>query len=243
MKSITARALCIAACFFWCQYIAAQGCGVVMSRFYSVYHTETVDQSKVYTSVLLDGYATCTQTLSCPCGSATHHPVVNNKIGTVGGQMTGANTCVSCYMSLQNNQSAPAVAGQRFTYQGGGNVICSIVGSFYSNLFNIQLEVAYTRAYGGSPGTDCFTAPATHVTTCTYAVNDWCNAATSPPDFSQNGGSIRDTSPRPLPIFWDTIATCVRNGTSGPWLCGHGFGIVVGQGVFPFPLAACTRNP
>ncbi len=245
MKSITARAICVVACFCWCvQYGAAQGCGVVMSRYYNVYHSESVDQNKIYTAVLLDGYATCSPTISCPCGSAKHSPAVTNKIGSVGGKITGASTCVSCYMSLQNNQSAPAVAGQQFIYLGEGDVICSIVGTFFASVFNLHLEKAYTRVYGGSPGTGCVTLPATGVTVCNYAVTDWCTAATSPPDNSfNNGGQVTEKSPVLLPVFWDTLAPCARFGTSGPWACGHGLAIMAGQGVFPFPLGVCTHNP
>jgi hypothetical protein len=53
-------------------------------------------------------------------------------------------------------------------------------------------------------------------------VNDWCTAATSPPDNSFNGAKIGQTLPNALPTFWDTVSPCIRFIGTSTWTCGHG---------------------
>jgi hypothetical protein len=94
------------------------------------------------------------------------------------------------------------------------------------------------------PPEDCATLPASGRQVCKYKVKDWCNAATSPPDLSYNDNrTISDKAPLLFPVVWDTMAACVRFTNSGPWACGHGFGVIVSMGIFTYPLGDCTRNP
>jgi hypothetical protein len=112
--------------------LVGQGCGVVMTKNYSIYATASADTTHIYTSVVTDGSASCTPSLACPCNTATHTPKAYNKIGTVGGWGTGTPQCVNCYLSYTNNQSIVATAGVAFPFQASGEVSCSIVGTFFS---------------------------------------------------------------------------------------------------------------
>jgi hypothetical protein len=112
--------------------LVRQGCGVVMTKNYSMYATASADTSHIYTSVVTDGSASCTPSLACPCNTATHTPESYNKIGTVGGWGTGTPQCVNCYLSYTNNQNTVATAGVAYPFQASGEVNCSIVGTFFS---------------------------------------------------------------------------------------------------------------
>ncbi len=120
MKSFAARILCLLICLAGTVGPAlAQGCGVLMTRNYGVYHSATTDGTHIFTSTLTDGSASCTPSLGCPCGTATHTPKALNKIGSVGGWGSGTPQCVNCYLSYQNNQSIVATPGVIYTIWRG----------------------------------------------------------------------------------------------------------------------------
>jgi len=104
-----------------------------MTRNYGAYHAVSTDGTRIFTSSLVDGSATCTPSPGCPCGSATHTPKAFNKIGSVGGWGSGSPQRVSCYPSYQNNQSIVATPGVVYTFQSEGQIICSIAGTFYDS--------------------------------------------------------------------------------------------------------------
>lgn len=118
-----------------------QGCGVDMVRNYAAYQSFSSDGSNIYTSVLVDGSATCTPTPSCPCGTATHTPKAYNKIASNGGWGTGSPGCVNCYLSYENDQSTPASPGVTYQFNGEAQIICSIAGVFYDQLFSGGLAI------------------------------------------------------------------------------------------------------
>ena len=117
----------------------AQGCGVVMTRNYSSYESQSTDGTRIYSSVVVDGNATCDPTIECPCNTAVHTPHAYNKLGSVGGWTVGNGTCPACYISYSNNQSIIATHGVNYTFSGETEIICSIAGTFYSDIFNNQL--------------------------------------------------------------------------------------------------------
>jgi hypothetical protein len=154
-----------------------QGCGVVMTRNYAAYNNISFDATHIYTQVLVDGSASCTPTPSCPCNTATHTPKAYNQIGSTGGWQSGSPTCVNCYISFQNNQSSLATPGVDQQFNGGGEIVCSIAGVFFSSFFGHKLgirESAYLN--GGIEGTRCLWIP-----TCTgkCTVNGWTSNANS----------------------------------------------------------------
>ena len=146
MKSTGLRMFCLVACLVGCLPRGfAQGCGVVMTRNYSSYATESTNGTRIYTSAVVDGSASCSPTISCPCGSATHTPKVENVIGGVGGWGSGTPQCVNCYLSYQNNQNIAATPGVNYTFNWDGEVVCSLAGVFYSvgGTDTLSLRVSY----------------------------------------------------------------------------------------------------
>jgi hypothetical protein len=207
----------------------------------ATYHTETADQNNLYTSVLLDGSGTCQPTPDCPCGSATHTPQATNKIGSVGGTITRSRQCVSCYASLQNNQSVAAQNNALFSYSAGGDIVCSLVGESFYQLFNLPLEKAFEMIVGPNPGKNCQTN-SNGVTLCHFSTSPWCTAATSPPDMNVID-YVADQKTL-LPFFAENIAGCARTiNPKGPWICGYAVGVIVHQGSYGEPLSSCTHNP
>jgi len=148
MKSASLHILCSFVCVVGSiRSGLAQGCGVAMTKNFSSYETKTTDGTCIYTSVLVDGSASCTPTPSCPCGSATHTPKAYNVIGSVGGWGSGPGQCVNCYLSYQNNQSIAAQDGVEFAFQGTGEVVCSLAGIFFSQGFPTgYISIAHTKA-------------------------------------------------------------------------------------------------
>jgi len=137
---------CVLVAVFGCAYSFAQGCGAVMTKNYSSYETESQDGTgHIYSSVLIDGSATCEQTIECPCNSATHTPKSFNHLGSVGGWGSGTPQCVNCYLSYQNNESISATLGTDYLFQASTEVVCSIVGAFYNGFFpNLYISLADT---------------------------------------------------------------------------------------------------
>jgi hypothetical protein len=131
--------------------VMGQGCGVVMTKNYNVYVSSTSDGSHIYTSVTLEGSASCSPTISCPCNSATHTPKVLNQVGNVGGWQNGSGTCVSCFISQQNNQTLVAPAGTTSTVTWEGDITCSLAGFFFGSGGNGPVA-SYTNIQHNYPG-------------------------------------------------------------------------------------------
>jgi hypothetical protein len=158
--------VCLLLCLLGCVGAAfPQGCGVDMSKYYDMYNTDSAVFQRhgfftmvISTSVLTDGYATCQPSPSCPCGSASHTPSAYNRIynsrTSVGGQLTGTPLCVSCYLSIQNNQTVWASPGEVFSFDATGQVNCTIAGVFFFANSLIDLEAATTRVISYGPHRD-----------------------------------------------------------------------------------------
>jgi len=217
----------------------AQGCGVVMVRHYSAYHSESSDGTNFYTSVLTDGYADCTPTPSCPCGTAQHTPYSYNKLGSVGGWAHGNSSCASCYLSYQNNQTFPASPNTIVTFVGEGEVVCSLAGTFFTLSFpSIQIELAYTK--GKFTGTTTELGPDG---TVSCSVQNWCTAATTPPKCG-----LASVVQHPLVAgeeatcwqYYNTTWVWEKIGSSSPWCIP----LIPGQnavGTNDSTLYACTH--
>jgi hypothetical protein len=114
----------------------AQGCVLDMHPYYSGYATETTDFSNVYTTVLSDGYSTFTPSAGCTGSGVTHQPRAYNVLGSTGGWGYGTASCITCYLSYQNNQQV--------AYNETGDddyppwvwqteIFCSLAGDFSNN--------------------------------------------------------------------------------------------------------------
>jgi hypothetical protein len=144
---ITFGVLMCTLCIYSPVNIFAQGCGVVMTQNYSFYDSYSENQGHIYTSALVEGSASCSPTLGCPCNTATHTPKVLNKLGSVGGWSTGPGTCVNCYISYHNDQNIAATPGVEYLYQSAGQIVCSIAGVFFSGQNgsgSVYLSLAFT---------------------------------------------------------------------------------------------------
>ena len=124
-------------CLFMVSSAKAQGCALDMTAHYSVYATETTDDTNVYATVLTDGYANFTPSAGCSGSGATHQPRSYNVISTTGGWGYGTAGCITCYLSYQNNQQvaddADGGAGDYPPFVWQGEIFCSIVGDFFSS--------------------------------------------------------------------------------------------------------------
>jgi hypothetical protein len=130
--------------------------------------------------------------------------------------------------------------GVDFGFGSTSGVNCSCVGSLFSSFYNLQTEGAYTQAKWLGTMTNCHTGN-NKLTTCSFQVENWCTAATTPPDNDLTGWSIGDLLLNPPYQFWDVYTGCYRIGSSGPWTCFHSF-ITLGTTVNRIP-ANCTSNP
>lgn len=125
--SLVCALLCVilSARFGW-----TQGCGVVMDPTYSSYEARSTDGTRIYTSVVVDGAANCSQTIECNC-QAVHTPHAYNVIGSTGGWSAGGNYCPNCYITYTNKQSIVATPGVDYSFNGQAEVICSEAGVIY----------------------------------------------------------------------------------------------------------------
>lgn len=110
----------------------AQGCGVQMSPSYSIYDSESWDGTYIYTSILVDGSASCNSSGGCSC-SGQHTPGAYNQLGSSGYNPSfwgyGPSGGVTSYLSYQNNQSIAATPGVDYPFTFSGLVNCSIIGN------------------------------------------------------------------------------------------------------------------
>ena len=136
----------------------AQGCGGAMRPGYSIYDSESWDGTYIYTSILVDGSATCDPT-SCSC-NGQHTPGAYNQLGSSGYNSNfwgyGPSNGVTSYLSYQNNQSIAAKPGVDYPFTFAGLVNCSILGNaIWSTSFTgwkIRIAVAsyqYSSVAGG----------------------------------------------------------------------------------------------
>lgn len=218
MNSTTLRIMCLLACVLGLVRCSlAQGCGVDMTQDYSGYGTYTIDgNNRIYTAVVVDGYATCTPSPDCPCNTATHTPKAYNKLSTVGGWGSGTPGCVTCYLSYQNNQSIAGTPGVTYDFTFAGEIDCSIVGVFWNLLQIIEhLKIASTYVqYAGSYNKS--SCGGSNAVNC--AVSNACTAATTPPLVSYT--AVGESIPGNCSINkWVCATICARINTSDPWSC------------------------
>lgn len=111
----------------------AQGCRLDYTANYDTYVSVTMDSTKLYSTVLVDGSTSGSGSAGCFYPNATHTPKSYNKLGSVGGWVTGPAGYMNSYVSIENDQNAN-LAGIPGTIEldWGANVICSVFGSFYA---------------------------------------------------------------------------------------------------------------
>lgn len=128
----------------YCSTAQAQ-CSFWYNLNYATYASESLDgNNNIYTSVVTDGYASMGVTNSgCPDGivnqmeqaiyNATHAPASWNSISSNNNNWQYGNaSCVSCYISEQNNNSIAGTVGTTYNFQAGGQVYCSVGGTVFA---------------------------------------------------------------------------------------------------------------
>jgi hypothetical protein len=229
---------------FWlvCVLIArsgrAQGCRVDYTPNYALYVTESTDGTKIYTTVLSDGSTTGTGGAGCNYPSATHTAVAYNTIGSVNSKMNGSPGCMTCYLSVQNDQEIVGTPGVIYVFTGSTNIICSVFGTFWSNLFSTQIEVAATHSKVTS------TKPSSGgYEICN--VTSWCTAATTPPDcnpsFVAQAPLIAGGTASCL-AYYDTVWLATRPAAGQLWNCYPPIPGESAEGSTNASLVSCIRN-
>jgi hypothetical protein len=126
---------------------AGQGCRLDLTPHFNVYANESTDGTRIYTSVLTDGYADFTPSAGCTGQGAVHTPKSSNIVGSTGGLGSGTSGCMSCYLSYENDQSIVPTEATDYEFDYQGQVVCSIFGAFYSIGGRVYLSLH--TSYGG----------------------------------------------------------------------------------------------
>jgi hypothetical protein len=122
----------LVASLFYCCSARGQGCGVSIQAYYDVYTSVSLVQTTIHTAVTTDGYAIMNPSASCNVVGVTHQGAAYNLISTTGGWVYGPKVCVTCHITVTNNQSFNGSPGVRYPFNWQGQVICSKVGTFFS---------------------------------------------------------------------------------------------------------------
>jgi hypothetical protein len=241
MKTAKTVSLCV---LFLLATIGRSAATMPLNPGYAVYYNSVAHPDNTVTvTTTLQGstnFGGC-QSLQPPQYYHSPHLKINNVPVSGNGQIVAP----CAYISISGNT---VLSGACLTNGVGCNVVvsadvfCSILGGLlWQIISNLRWELAFTMVYGGGPAYGCVPYP-NGVTLCNFTVNNWCTAATSPPDANLNGTTYTADQRTLLPFFAETASACVRVGTS--WLCSPiNVGVIVSQGVFPFPLSSCTHNP
>jgi len=214
-----------------CSSAQAQ-CTYWYSLNYAEYSSSSYDGTYIYTAVLTDGSANMgVNSNGCPdsvvtqmqqaINSATHQPGSYNQLGSVGGWGWGDSSCVSCYISYENDQQVAAQAGQIFSWQTAGEIDCSVGGTiFYSSLLD-YIEVAYTHSIQTGVRSNCFCQTDNGVTYqyCDIGLSNWCSYSTTPPDATITQANQIIVSPYDNSAggYWNTLSLLGRFSTTGPF--------------------------
>jgi hypothetical protein len=226
-----------------------------------VYHFQPL---QIHIPAQTTGYYDCSNfgvSGTCPNGSS-HTAYVYATFSKCGNNVTGSFTGTpptSLFASVDAmTQDCDPIFGDpsapECKVQITGRVICSIMGALFSAVVNTVGTLPgldeYAQTTGRYTGTkfNCITKPLTGIRLCLYSVQNWCTAATTPPDFDLSGGFVKDIDGLTAPLFWEAHAACFRLNTSMPWECTD---LVPFIDVNPalrtqginLPLATCTHNP
>lgn len=208
----------------------------------------TVDNHTLNT----DGSVTTTVTVSgvpnpmCPYDTATGTSTASvNGVGSSTNTASGPDTK---FMSVTAKFQVFKLENNCYDYEldlcgddSAGSGTDTIGGGYYF-IFNLWFEIAWTMTqYTGAPGTHC--APQGGVTFCDFAQNNWCTAATTPPDFNMNGQNIwwaqSDIQGYYLVSSVCVTATVVMGHPTGPWFCSYGLAQGAGN---TQPKYSCSKH-
>jgi hypothetical protein len=185
MKTVVVRFLCVLMCILGFARIShAQGCRVDYTAHYDMYVTETTDGTNIYTTVLTDGSTSGDPSAGCNESSAKHTASSYNLLGSTGGWLSQTPGCMTCYLTIQNDQQMAGTPGVDYNFQAWAQVECSVFGVFFSNGLSGVITVGISDTFGKNTlGSQTIAG----VTFCNYSVN--CTVGTTPtcgdPSYSQ----------------------------------------------------------
>jgi len=101
----------------------------------------------------------------------------------------------------------------------------------------VQIEGALTQAFWNGTPPSC-----SPNRVCTYAVQNNCTAATTPPDLNMAAVTSGDYVGIATYVSWMNAAGCIRFNIAGPWVCTKplSFANAINVAMPPYP---CTYNP
>jgi hypothetical protein len=197
------------------------------------------------TSVVVDGSATMTLDQTAPgCDPATygnlvaelpyatHTPSVTNIVNGVGGTVTGAAGCVTCYLSEQVNDSTPVTLELSTTSSTSGQVYCSVGGLIFFAKLSDYFEFAFTWMSKNGP-------PLIVGTNYIYPVTQNCSNGT--PDWYP--GTLEDSSSHAANDvrFWSGNFM-VRASTTAYWTPLEPIGFTLVGYTSAYPPEPCTHT-
>jgi len=194
------------------------------------------------------------------CSGYTHTMTVNSKFGGLGGAhgTVGATNRYSAGAAANFNLAVteygsycdpffgdPSDPSCGVTWSGDAN--CSGMGDLGGGggTINYDFETAVTLTKWLGTSYNCSTSKVTGLTTCQFGVENWCTAATTPPDNDFTGKTIKDLLFEPPIQFWTSYAGCLRfivNGVRGSWHCTPGLSAETSTSL-NVPQGNCTSNP
>jgi hypothetical protein len=136
----------------------SQGCySGAMGNNYATYTNHSVDDTYIYTSVLVAGNASCTQMTCSACNGGTHTPQAYNSLGGVGGWGSGSSVVWNGYLNYSNDQQLLAEPGVDYHWVHQGRVICSFLGAYWAsvNIDDIVRFTIWNGIYNGPNGDLC----------------------------------------------------------------------------------------
>jgi len=107
---------------------------------FSSYEAVAAIGTTIYSSVEVQGWAVLMPS-SCNSSGVTHQGAAYNKLSTVGAWVYGPQTCPSCYINVQNNQSVSGSPTGTYPLNWSGKVICSRIGTLWSTTGNTNVTI------------------------------------------------------------------------------------------------------
>lgn len=158
-----------------------QGCLLDLTPHYSIYVNQSTDGTRIYTSVLTDGYADFTPSAGCTGQGAVHTPKSYNLLNSTGGWGSGTSGCMACYLSYENDQSILPAEATDYEFDYQGEVVCTAFGAIFaqSGRKYVSLHTSYGQLTGSTivgNQTICQYAAACSSGTPTCGKNGFTNA-------------------------------------------------------------------
>jgi len=196
---------------------------------YSVYQSSSTDTSYAYVQVTTSGNTNCSSATSSLCGVPAHTLSAYLCVGSpcqYGGTNYSAMIAPSAYGQVAESIAVPLSFIQNTPQPTveQGQVQCRFAGLYFTQIFNLSLEVAttFSKNVGGSA--------------LAWKLQEWCLPIYAPPDFNPPYAFLQASHP-----FFVGSAVCASSTLwPGVWHCSPGLDEGIDTGL---DLQYCTKNP